>query len=125
MIGQTTVLRVKLTVSHLYAEIFPDKREQGRGKVDLPVHVDGHVHSYQFLVGQPIRTLVAEAQRRIHVLQHVVHLGVVDLTRGVGIVLGPYPDELVEMMGAENRRVSRQVIEVVHDDGDEKIEHEK
>lgn len=48
-----------------------------------------------------------------------------DLAGGVRIVLGPDPHEFVEMMGAQDRRVPREIIEVVHDDGDEEIQHEK
>lgn len=48
-----------------------------------------------------------------------------DLTGGVRIVLGPDPHELVEMMRAQDRRVPREIIEVVHDDGDEEIQHEE
>ena len=48
-----------------------------------------------------------------------------NLARGVRIVLGPDTHEFVEMMGAEDGRVARQIIEVVHDDGDEEIEHEE
>lgn len=38
------------------------------------------------------------------------------------IVLGPEPDEFVEMMRPENGPVARQVIEIVHDDSDEQID---
>ena len=35
---------------------------------------------YEFLESQPVRTLAAEPEGRVHVLQHVVHLRVVDPT---------------------------------------------
>ena len=44
---------------------------------------------------------------------------------GAWIVFGPDPDELVEMMSAEDGRVSGQVVKVVHDDGDEQVEHQE
>lgn len=48
-----------------------------------------------------------------------------DLAGGVRIVLGPDPHEFVEMMGAQDRRVPREIIEVVHDNGDKEIQHKK
>ena len=42
------------------------------------VLVDGLVHADELLEGQPVGTLAAEAEGRVHVLQHVVHLRVVD-----------------------------------------------
>ena len=36
--------------------------------------------------------------------------------RGTGVILRPYPDELLEVMGAEDARVPGEVVEVVHDD---------
>lgn len=48
-----------------------------------------------------------------------------DLAGGVWIVFGPDPDELVEMVSAQDRRVAGEVVEVVHDDGDEEIQHEE
>ncbi len=41
------------------------------------------------------------------------------------IIFCPNPDELVQMVSAQDRRISCQVVEVVHDDGDEQVEHEK
>jgi hypothetical protein len=40
--------------------------------------VDGLVHADELLEGQAVGALGAEAQRGVHVLQHVIHLGVVD-----------------------------------------------
>lgn len=48
-----------------------------------------------------------------------------DLAGGIRIVLGPDPHEFVEMMGAQDRRVPSEIVEIVHDDGDEEIQHEK
>ncbi len=63
---------------HLDAQIFSDQREEGGGEVDHALVVDRLVHPDQLLESQTVGTLRAEAQRRIHVLQHVVHLSVVD-----------------------------------------------
>lgn len=45
--------------------------------------------------------------------------------RGTGIVLGPDPDKLVQMMRTQDGRVSGQVVKVVHDDCHEQVEHEE
>lgn len=115
----------ELTASHFYAEILADQGEQRGGEVDLAVTVHRHVHPDELLESEAIRALVAKPQRRVHVLQHVVHLRVMDLAGGVRIVLGPDPDELVEMVRAQDRRVAGEIIEVVHDDGDEEVQHEE
>jgi len=43
--------------------------------------------------------------------------------RGFRVVLGPDSNVLVEMVRSEDRRIASQVVEVVHDDGDEQIQH--
>lgn len=43
-------------------------------------------------------------------------------TLGIGIVLGPQANKLVQVVRPENRPISRQVVEVVHDNGDEEID---
>ena len=87
---------------------------------------DNIVISTKFLYTHlPVGTLAAEAEGRVHVLQHVVHLGVVDVARGARVVLSPDPDELVQVVGAEDGGVAGEVVEVVHDDGHEEVEHEE
>lgn len=113
------------TASHFDAKIFPDQSKESGREVDFAVLVDRHIHSDEFLISQPIRAFIAEAQGRIHVLEHVVHLAVMDLTGRVWIVFGPYPDEFVQMMSTENGRVPREVVEIVHDDGNEQIQHQE
>ncbi len=49
-----------------------------------PVFVDGLVHADELLKGEPVRALAAEAEGWVHVLQHVVHLRVVDPAPGIG-----------------------------------------
>lgn len=68
--------QVHLTRSHFDAEILADESEQRRSEVHLAISVHGHVHSNKFFVRQTVRALVAEAERRVHVLQHVEHLRV-------------------------------------------------
>lgn len=115
----------RLTSSHFYIEILADQGEQSGGEVHLQVDVHRHVHPDKLLVGKPVRTFVSKPQRRIHVLQHVVHLRVMDLAGRVWVVFGPYTDELVQVVGAKYGRVPRQVIEIVHDNGDEQIQHQE
>ena len=45
--------------------------------------------------------------------------------RRAWVVFGPDPDELVQVMGSENGRVPSEVIEVVHDDSNEQVQHEE
>ena len=45
------------------------------------------------------------------------------LLRRARVVLRPDSDELVEMVGPQDGRVSGQVVEVVHDDGNEQVQH--
>ena len=47
-------------------------------EVDCSVIVYWLVHPDQFLEGQAVRTLASKAKRRINVLQHVIHLRVVN-----------------------------------------------
>ena len=56
--------------------------EESGGEVDGAVLVNGLVHPDELLEGQPVRALAPEAQGRVHVLQHVVHLRVVDPAPG-------------------------------------------
>jgi hypothetical protein len=47
-------------------------------KVHSPILINGLVHPDELLEGQPVRALAPAPQGRVHVLQHVVHLGVID-----------------------------------------------
>lgn len=42
-----------------------------------------------------------------------------------GIIFSPNPDELVKMVSSKNRRISCQVIKVIHNDSDEQVQHEE
>ena len=59
-------------------EVLSDECEERGGEVDHALVVDGLVHADELLEGEAVGALGAEAQRRVHVLQHVVHLRVVD-----------------------------------------------
>ena len=59
-------------------EVLSDEGEERGGEVDHSLVVDGLVHADELLEGEAVGAFGAEAQRRVHVLQHVVHLGVVD-----------------------------------------------
>lgn len=48
-----------------------------------------------------------------------------DPALSVRIVLGPETDELLQVVWAENTPVSREVVEVVHDDGHEQVNNEE
>lgn len=117
--------RPSLTASHLDAKILADQSEQRGGEVHLPFVIHRHVHPDELLVGEPIRALITKPQRRVHVLEHFVHLPVMDLAGRVRIVFRPDANELVQVVSTQDRRVSRKVIEIVHDDGDEEVQHEE
>ena len=64
-------------------------------------------------------TKLSESERRRDLPQEGDHVDVLDPALGIGIVLAPEPDELVQMVRTQDRPISGQVVEVVHDDGDE------
>jgi hypothetical protein len=68
---------------------------------------------------------LAEAKWRRDLSEQCDDIQMFDATFSVGIVLGPETYELLQMMRTEDTPVSRQVIEVVHDDGDEQVDDEK
>lgn len=46
-----------------------------------------------------------------------------DFARGAGVVLRPDSNEFVQVMRSQDAWVPGQIVEVVHDDGHEKVEH--
>ena len=46
--------------SHFDGQVFSNESKQGCREVDFSFFVDRHVHSYEFLVGKTIRTLVSK-----------------------------------------------------------------
>ena len=125
----------------LKSRYLSDKSKERRGEVNCPVLVYRLIHPDEFLESQSVWTLAAEPERRIHILQHVVHLGVVNPPSeskifhydgggeqhllSTGVVLGPDSDELVQVVGAQDGAVSGEVVKVVHDDGHEQVEHQE
>lgn len=141
-----------LTRSHFDVKIFSNQGKQRGRKVNLSIRVQWHIHADQLFVRQSIWTFVAESQRRIDVFQHIVHLGIVDfsttsiynnnnktdtnflkhisiimflrrLLRCIRIIFGPNPHKLVQMMGSQDTRVSSQIIKIIHNNGNEQIQH--
>ena len=115
-------------------------------EVDCPVIIYWLVHPDQLFESQAVRTLASKSERGINILQHVVHLRVVntapeqrnkvvnkdgiysqdnDISLCAGVILRPDPDEFVEVVGSEDGGVSGQIVEVVHNDSYEEIEHEE
>lgn len=56
-----------LTGAHFDVQIFADQCKQCGGEGDLFVLVQRHVHPYELLVGEAIRTFVTKTQRRIDI----------------------------------------------------------
>lgn len=73
--------------------------------------------------GDSMRAEFTESQGRRYLPEKSDHVQVLDTTLRVGIVLGPETDKFVQVMGAEDRPISRQVIEIVHDHSDEEIDN--
>ena len=63
---------------HLDVEVLPDEREERSREVHHALVVDRLVHADELLEGEAVGALGAESQRRVHVFQHVVHLGVIN-----------------------------------------------
>ena len=61
------------------------------------------VHPDEFLEGQSVGALGAKAERRVHVLEHVVHLGVVDAALRARVVFRPDPGNRLEEGGRDHK----------------------
>ena len=72
-----------------------------------------------------MRTELSESERRRDLPQQRYDVDVLDPALGVGVVLAPQPDELVEVVRAEDAPVPGQVVKVVQDDRDEEVEDEE
>ena len=75
--SQTPLCLVPLKAP-LKSRYLSDESKERRGEVNCPVLVYRLIHPDEFLESQSVWTLAAEPERRIHILQHVVHLGVVN-----------------------------------------------
>ena len=42
---------------------------------------------------------------------------------GFGIVLRPEPDKLIQVVGPQDGPIPRQVVKVIHDDGDKQVDN--
>lgn len=69
-----------------------------------------------------VRAEFTETQRRRYLSEKSDHVQMLDTTFGVGVVLGPETNKLVQMVGTQDGPISRQVIEIIHDYGDEQID---
>ena len=67
-----------LHAPHEDLQVDPDQGEERRLEVDLPLLVHRHVHPDQPLVGEQVRTLGPESQRRINLSQQRQEISVVD-----------------------------------------------
>ena len=72
-----------------------------------------------------MRTPLAKTKWRRDFAKQCHYIDVFDPTLGIRIILGPERDELPEVVGPKDRPVPCEVVEVVHDDGHEEIEHEE
>ena len=54
--------------------------------------------------------------------QHLYNDGALEFSGGLRVLLAPGADELIEMLRTEDGGISRQILKVVHDDGDEEIQ---
>lgn len=120
LIGLVHLIRI---LSHLDSQALSNERKQRGGEVHLSLLVDGHVHSDEPSIGEYLGTLGAEAHRRLHVQQHLVHVFVVHFAAPRWVDVRPCPDVLVQVVSAQYWRVSSQVVEVVHNYGHEQVQH--
>ena len=60
-------------------EVDSDESEEGAREVDLPLHVDRHVHPDQAFVGQQVRAFAPETQGWVDLLQEGKHVHVMNL----------------------------------------------
>ena len=72
-----------------------------------------------------MRAQFAEAEWRRDLPEKGHHVHVLDLPLRVRVILRPEDDKLAEMVRTEDGPVTSEVIKVVHDDGDEEVEHQE
>ena len=72
-----------------------------------------------------MRTKLSETQGRRYLSEECDDIHMFDPAFGVGVVLGPQADKLVQVVGTQDGPVPGQVVKVVHDDGDEQVEDEE
>ena len=117
--------------------------KQCRVEIDCSVSTERHVHRYQplntniislslvntssslYLAGNPVGAKLAEPEGWRDLPQQSHHVNVLDETLRVRVVLGPEVDKLPQVVGTQDGPVPGEVVEVVHDDGDEQVENEE
>ena len=124
LVPQLLVALINVPVSH-DVEAGADQRKQGGVEVDGAIGIQSHVHGNKSLTSDAMGTQLAKTKWRRDFAQQCHHIDVFDPTLGVRIVLRPECDELPQVVGTEDGPVPREVVEVVHDDGHEEIEHEE
>ena len=72
-----------------------------------------------------MRTQLAKSKGRRNFPEQSDNIHVLDEALGVGVILGPEVHELAEVVRPEDGPVAGEVVEVVHDDGDEEVEHKE
>ena len=72
-----------------------------------------------------MRTQFTKSKWRRNLPEQGDNINVLDEALGVWVILRPEVNKLPEMVGPEDGPVPREVVEVVHDDGHEEIEHEE
>ena len=72
-----------------------------------------------------MRTQLAKTKWRRDFAKQCHYIDVFDPTLGIRIILGPERDELPEVVGPKDRPVPCEVVEVVHDDGHKKVQHDE
>ena len=68
-----------------------------------------------------MRAELSKSQGWGYSLKQNYNIHVLDAASSLGIILGPDPHVLVQMMWAENRPITCQIVKVVHDDSDEQV----
>ena len=124
MFPQLLIALINVAVSH-DVERRPHQSKQSRVEVDRAVRVESHVHGDKSLAGHAVRTQLSKPKRRRDLPEESHHVNVLYPTLGVRVILRPESDELPQVVGAQDGPVPRQVVEVVHDDGHEKVEDEE
>ena len=81
-----------LHAAHEDLKVDPDEGEERGLEVDLPLLVHRHVHPDKALVGQEVRALAAEPERRVDLTEQRQQVGVVDQTPENISVLGSTND---------------------------------
>lgn len=72
-----------------------------------------------------MRTELSESKRGRNFPEQCDNINMLYPALGVRIVLAPKANKLIQVVRAQDGPISRQIVEVVHDDSDEQIENEE